>query len=131
MARVARLRDFAAPTLPFPILAASEALWNDETHVEAARAHYRRNFDIAERILGGRYGFYRPDGGFYLWLDVGDGAEAAKKLWQEAGIRVLPGGFMSWPDHTGMNHGKPYIRVAMVYDEPMMETALKLMTQVL
>lgn len=123
--------NFGAAGMSLPVLAAATRLWSEEAHVESNREIYRRNFDLAEKVLDGRYGCYRPAGGFYLWLDVGDGAEAAKKLWSEAGIRVLPGAFMSWPDHTGKNHGKPYIRVAMVYDEPMMETALKLMTQVL
>ncbi|MBL8689606.1 MAG: aminotransferase class I/II-fold pyridoxal phosphate-dependent enzyme [Rhodospirillaceae bacterium] len=123
--------NYGAAGMSQPTLAAATALWSDEKHVDANREIYRRNFDIADKVIDGRYGYYRPAGGFYLWLDVGDGAEAAKKLWSEAGIRVLPGGFMAWPDHTGKNHGQPYIRVAMVYDEPMMETALKLMTQVL
>jgi N-succinyldiaminopimelate aminotransferase len=123
--------NFGAAGMSQPILAAATRLWSEESHVDANREIYRRNFDIAERVLDGRFGFYRPAGGFYLWLDVGDGAEAAKKLWGEAGIRVLPGGFMSWPDGTAQSHAKPYIRVAMVYDEPMMETAMKLMTQVL
>ncbi len=122
---------FGAAGMSLPILAAATRLWSEEEHVHANREIYRRNFDLAETILDGRYGFFRPAGGFYLWLDVGDGAEAAKKLWGEAGIRVLPGGFMSKPGPDGINHGHPYIRVAMVYDQPMMETALKLMTQVL
>lgn len=123
--------NFGAAGMSLPVLAAATRLWSEEAHVDSNREIYRRNFDLAEKVLDGRYGYYRPAGGFYLWLDVGDGPEAAKKLWSEAGIRVLPGAFMSWPDHTGKSHGKPYIRVAMVYDEPMMETALKLMTQVL
>ena len=45
---------------------------------------YRRKFDIAEHYLGGRFGFYRPQGGFFLWLDVGDGERAALTLWREA-----------------------------------------------
>jgi aspartate/methionine/tyrosine aminotransferase len=123
--------NFGAAGMNQPMLAAATRLWSDEAHVESNRAIYRRNFDLAERVLDGRFGYYRPAGGFYLWLDVGDGAEAAKKLWSEAGIRVLPGGFMAWPDGSRQAHAQPYIRVAMVYDEPMMETAMKLMTQVL
>jgi N-succinyldiaminopimelate aminotransferase len=123
--------NFGAAGMSLPILAAATRLWSEEEHVQANREIYRRNFDLAETILDGRYGFFRPAGGFYLWLDVGDGAEAAKKLWSEAGIRVLPGGFMGKPGADGINHGHPYIRVAMVYDQAMMETALKLMTQVL
>ena len=40
-------------------------------------------------------GFRRPAGGFFLWLDVGNGEEAALTLWKDAAIRVLPGAYMS------------------------------------
>ena len=63
--------------MPLPIQAAAAALWRDEAHVEENRARYRRKFDIAEAAIVGRFGFYRPQGGFFLWLDVGDGEAAA------------------------------------------------------
>jgi aspartate/methionine/tyrosine aminotransferase len=115
MKRIARHRDFSAPTLPYPLLAVSEALWGDESHVEAARAHYRRNFDIAERILAGRFGFYRPAGGFFLWLDVGDGESAAMRLWAEGAVRALPGAYLCAGDGL-LPYAKPYIRLALVHE---------------
>ena len=60
-------------------------------HVDANDEIYRRNFDIADKVIDGRYGYYRPAGGFYLWLDVGDGETFTKKLWAEQAIKVLPG----------------------------------------
>jgi hypothetical protein len=90
-----------------PILAAGTRLWRDEAHVEANRAYYRRNFDIAARILGNRFGFRKPDGGFFLWLDVGDGEAAALRLWREAGVRVLPGTYMAETGPDGVNPGSP------------------------
>ena len=87
------LRDYGGCQVPLPIQAAAAALWRDEAHVEENRARYRRKFDIAEAALAGRFGFYRPQGGFFLWLDVGDGEEAALRLWREAAVRVLPGGY--------------------------------------
>ena len=134
MARIARLRDFSAPTLPFPILAASEALWRDEAHVEAARAHYRRNFDVAEAALAGRFGFFRPAGGFFLWLDVGDGVETARALWQAAGVRVLPGAFMGRETEPGKiqsNPGFRYIRVALVNESSTIKAAIDRMNEIL
>ena len=116
-----RLRSFSGATLPLPIQAASAALWNDEAHVEENRAKYRAKFDAAERVLDGRYGYYRPDGGFFLWLDVGNGEEAALKLWKEAGVRVQPGAYMARPDDTGNNPGAPYIRVALVHETDVIE----------
>jgi aspartate/methionine/tyrosine aminotransferase len=122
---------YAGAGVPVPTLAASVALWSDDGHVEANRSLYRANFDAAETILGKRFGFYRPDGGFYLWLDVGDGEAAAKRLWAEAAIRILPGGYMGPIAANGANPGKPYIRVALVYDTPTTTAALQRMAAVL
>ncbi|WP_455373669.1 aminotransferase class I/II-fold pyridoxal phosphate-dependent enzyme [Limibacillus halophilus] len=116
---------FGGAGVPVPVQAAGAALWRDEAHVEANRAFYARNFDIAERVLGNRFGFRRPAGGFFLWLDVGDGEAAAIKLWEEAGIRVLPGAYMCVADAEGNNPGQPYIRVALVHDAAYVEAALE------
>ena len=113
------LRTYGGGTVPMPIMAASAALLCDEKHVEANRALYRQKFDVAEEILGNQYGFYRPEGGFFLWLDVGafGGGEAVtKKLWREAGIKALPGAYLSRPDETGETPGSRYIRLALVHD---------------
>ena len=89
-------------------------LWNDDAHVIENRALYRQKFDMAEEIFGSNFGFYRPEGGFFLWLNVGDGVEAAVRLWTKAAIRVLPGKFLSVAGPDGVNPGDPYIRVALV-----------------
>ncbi|MFI5019329.1 MAG: aspartate aminotransferase, partial [Dongiales bacterium] len=99
-------------------------MWREETHVEAGRERYRRSFAIAERLLGNRFGFTAPAGGFFLWLDVGDGEAAAKRLWAEAGLRVLPGAYMARPDAEGRNPGTPYIRVALVHEPEVVEEGL-------
>ncbi len=102
--------------VPLPVLAASAALWRDEAHVAENRARYRRNMDAAERILGNSLGFRRPAGGFFLWLEVGDSEAAARRLWAEAGLRVLPGAYMGRVDAAGRHPGRPYIRVALVHE---------------
>lgn len=114
-----------------PILAAGTRLWRDETHVAQNRDYYRRNFALAERILGNRFGFRKPDGGFFLWLDVGDGETAALKLWREAGVRVLPGAYMAEAGPDGVNPGARYIRVALVYDASVTEEGLTRIVRVL
>ncbi len=48
-----------------------------------ARQRYRANFDLAVARLGNRFGWRRPGGGFFLWLEVGDGEAAARGLWRE------------------------------------------------
>lgn len=124
LAALLRLRAYAAPVQPLPLLAAATALWGDEAHVEANRALYRAKFDLAQRRLGNRFGFYRPQGGFFLWLDVGDGEAAARRLWTEAGVRVLPGGYLSIGAAGAGNAGAPYIRVALVDEITTVDRAL-------
>jgi succinyldiaminopimelate transaminase len=109
------LRQYGGPTLPGPIQAVSAALWRDEAHVEENRARYRDKFDGALEILDGRFGAQRPGGGFFLWLDVGDGEAAAKSLWEKAGVRVLPGRYFAQDDGAS-NPGDPFVRVAIVHD---------------
>lgn len=128
----AQFRNLAAPQVPLPIMAVSIAAWNDDADAAANRALYDAKFTTAERIIGNRFGFKRPDGGFFLWLDMkeaGGGEKAALALWQEAGIRVLPGGYLSRDTADG-NPGTEYIRVALVGDEDETARALTRMTEI-
>jgi len=131
IAAFARLRAYAGATTPVPIAAAAAALWRDEAHVDANRALYRAKFDIAERIIGNRFGFYRPAGGFYLWLDVGNGEAAARALWTKAGVRTLPGAYLARAQANGDNPGARYIRVSLVDDLPAVKLGLERMADVL
>jgi N-succinyldiaminopimelate aminotransferase len=126
-----RLRNYGGTQVPMPLQAAAAALWRDEAHVEANRAAYRRKFDAAERVLDGKLGFYRPPGGFFLWLDVGDGEAAAVRLWREAAIRTLPGAYVSHALPGEANPGARFIRVALVHDEATIAAALERMVRVL
>jgi aspartate/methionine/tyrosine aminotransferase len=129
--RFAHLRSYAAAQVPLPIQEAAIALWGEETHVEANRALYRRKYDIAEQHLAGRLGFYRPAGGFFLWLDVGDGERAALALWREAGIRTLPGAYTAIANPGTENPGQRYIRIAIVHDEAIIDSGMKRLRRVL
>jgi N-succinyldiaminopimelate aminotransferase len=132
IAAFAQLRNFASCQTPVPVLAAAEKLWRDEDHVADTRAGYRQRFDIAEKALAGRFGFYRPDGGFFLWLDVGDGDAATRELWARAGLRVLPGSCLC-PDDTPEHRepGAAYIRLALVHDPATIGEALDRLSRVL
>jgi N-succinyldiaminopimelate aminotransferase len=124
LAGFARLRSYAAAVQPLPVLAAATALWQDEEHVIANRQLYREKFDLTDDRLDRRFGYYRPDGGFFLWLEVGDGEAAARRLWAEAAIKVLPGGYIGRPDPSGDNPGDGAIRVALVHDLATVDGAL-------
>jgi succinyldiaminopimelate transaminase len=120
-----RLRTFGGASVPLPVLAASAALWRDDAHAEDNRVRYRAKFDTAERLLAGRFGFRRPSGGFFLWLDVGCGERAARTLWADAALRVLPGAYLARSCADGSNPGAKHIRVALVDDEAITEDALR------
>ncbi len=126
-----RLRTYACAATPLAALEAATALWSDEEHVVATRAEYRAKFDIAEKMLAGRFGFYRPEGGFYLWLDVGDGEVATKRLWSQAGIKVLPGAYLTRHSGSGPNPNEGYIRVALIEDLDKTQDALTRLLNVL
>jgi N-succinyldiaminopimelate aminotransferase len=118
IAAIRKLRSFAGAPLPMPIQAVSAAAWSDEAHVTASRALYHQKFDVAAQVFAGVQGFQLPEGGFFLWLPVpdslnGDGEEATLRLWQQTGVRVLPGAYLS-REANGFNPGKTYIRAALV-----------------
>ena len=117
----------AAPQLALPVQHASAAVWRDEEHVEANRALYRTKFDVVDQIIGDRFGYKRPEGGFFLWLDVADyggGAAVTKTLWQECGVKVVPGEYLAQTGADGVNPGKNFIRVAMVASQDETREAL-------
>jgi aspartate/methionine/tyrosine aminotransferase len=118
IAPFARFRNVACPQVPLPIQHASVAAWSDEAHVAEGRALYRANFDRADAVLQGRYGYRRPQGGFFLWLDMaahGGGEEAAKTLWKGCGVRLLPGTYLAREGASGTNPGRNHVRVALVH----------------
>ncbi|MDP6345718.1 MAG: aminotransferase class I/II-fold pyridoxal phosphate-dependent enzyme [Alphaproteobacteria bacterium] len=119
-----RLSEYGGNPSPLPVYAAATALWGEESHVEANRALYLEKFEMAERILSNRFGFYRPDGGFFLWLDVGDGEAATRELWTRAAVRVLPGAYLAADEPDGGTPGARYIRVAMVHEAAVTADAL-------
>ena len=113
------LRNVAAPQVPVPLQQVAVAAYGDEAHVEENRKLYRIKFDLADQILGNRYGYHRPAGGFCVWLDVSDrgGDEATcVKLYRDAGVRVIPGSYLARPQDDGSNPGAGYIRLALVSD---------------
>ncbi|QTL05106.1 aminotransferase class I/II-fold pyridoxal phosphate-dependent enzyme [Aquabacter sp. L1I39] len=121
-------RWVAAPQVPEPLQMVGIAALEDEAHVEASRALYKAKFDLADGLLQGRFGYERPEGGFFLWLDVsaaGGGEQAALRLWREQGLRTVPGGYLARRDADGINPGDAYLRVALVQDLPTCEEVLK------
>ncbi|MGM4925131.1 aminotransferase class I/II-fold pyridoxal phosphate-dependent enzyme [Tardiphaga sp. 804_B3_N1_9] len=128
------LRNVAAPQVPVPLQQVAVAAYSDEAHVEENRRLYRLKFDLADQILGNRYGYKRPAGGFCLWLDVsayGGDEEAAVRLYRDGGVRVVPGSYLARPQADGSNPGAGYIRLAMVQDSETTAEALHRLVKIL
>jgi aspartate/methionine/tyrosine aminotransferase len=134
LASYLELRNVAAPQVPTPMQHVAIAAYNDEQHVEENRRLYREKFDLADQIIGDRYGYRRPAGGFFLWLDVaaqGGSEKATQLLWREAGLRVVPGRYLAREQADGSNPGADYIRVAMVQNKEITAEAMHRLVAVL
>jgi N-succinyldiaminopimelate aminotransferase len=134
LARFLELRNVAAPQVPVPAQEVAVAAYGDESHVEENRRLYAQKFDLADQIIGDRYGYKRPAGGFFLWLDVsahGGDAAVVERLWREAGVRTVPGSYLAREQADGSNPGAGYIRVAMVQDRETTAEALHRLVAVL
>jgi len=104
---------------------ASMAAWNDEAHVVANRALYRRKFERVTPMLAAVMPVALPDAGFYLWADVSrldvPGPDAAADvnvalaLLAQYNVAVLPGSLLAREAH-GFNPGVGRIRLALVAD---------------
>jgi N-succinyldiaminopimelate aminotransferase len=128
------LRNVAAPQVPVPLQHVAVAAYNDEAHVEENRKLYRIKFDLTDQILGNRYGYRRPAGGFCVWLDVSDkgGDEAVTvKLYRDGGVRVIPGSYLARRQPDGSNPGSGYIRLALVADSKTTSEALHRLVEIL
>ena len=127
LASFLELRNVAAPQIPETLQHVAAAAYEDEAHVDENRALYNAKFDLADQIIGDRYGYKRPAGGFFLWLDVsaqGGSEDVTKRLWRDAGVRVVPGKYLARDQADGSNPGADYIRVAMVQDKQLTAEAL-------
>ncbi len=128
------IRNLIGPQMSGPLQMASAAIWSEEAHVASNRLAYQEKFEICDEVLGSRFGYSRPDGGFFLWLDVahfGGGVDATVTLWKRAGVKVLPGAYLAQADRHGVNPGENFIRVALVADKPTIRQALERIVSVL
>ena len=131
---LAEIRNVIGPQMPGPIQHVSAAVWAEEQHVAVIRQAYRVKFDICDEVLGNRFGYARPPGGFFLWLDVaalGGSVEATVTLWKRCGVRVLPGAYLAQPGHTGSNPGENYVRIALVHGPHATRDALERIVSVI
>ncbi len=124
IARFKNMRNIAAPQVPLPLQYAATAAWNDEEHVIKNRKKYNQKFDLADKIINKNFGYTRPKGGFFLWLNMekyGGGVKSAQDIWQYCGVKSLPGAYLSSPTSTASDN---YLRLALVGSLDDTKTAL-------
>lgn len=120
IARFARLRSYTGPATPEPLQAVAAAAWRDEEHVREHRLIHCRSLESFYEV----YGSGAPAAAtFFVWLPVGDGETFARAAWQQQGVKLLPGSFLSATTAEGYNPGSGFVRAALV-DGP--ETAAEL-----
>lgn len=101
-------RTYVGCASPVPLQQAAVVAWNDQEHVDYFRSVYKKNFLLAEEILGTK----TPQATFYIWLEVNDELEFTKNLFKEKNIKVVPGSFLGREEQ-----GKNYVRIALVENE--------------
>lgn len=96
------------------VQAASEAAWNDESHVIENRRLYQEKFTAVTKILAETMQVSVPDAAFYLWVKtpVSD-VEFTRKLYHDYNVTVLPGSYLARSAH-GINPGENFVRIALV-----------------
>jgi N-succinyldiaminopimelate aminotransferase len=109
-----RYRTYHGCALPIHVQRASIAAWNDEEHVIANRALYRKKFDVVLPILSEVIAATRPAGGFYLWPDIaGDDQTFTRELFISENVTVVPGSYLARDTPHG-NPGKGRVRISLV-----------------
>ncbi|MDF5776244.1 succinyldiaminopimelate transaminase [Pseudomonas syringae] len=107
-------RTYHGCAMPVQTQLASIAAWNDEEHVRANRDLYREKFAAVLDILTPVLDVKRPDGGFYLWPNVGtDDAAFCRDLFVDQHVTAVPGSYLS-REVDGVNPGAGRVRLALV-----------------
>ena len=108
-------RTYHGSAMSVAVQQASAAAWEDEAHVQANRALYRKKFDRITPLLAQVLDVRLPDAGFYLWAGVpgGDDVAFARALYAQYNVTVLPGRYLA-RDVGGLNPGAGRVRLALV-----------------
>jgi len=109
-------RTYVGCASPLPLQHAAAVAWSDQDHVDAFRAKYIQNFEIAQEVLG----ITPPLATFYIWLEVEDEIAFTTRLYQEYNLKVIPGSFLGREDQ-----GKGFVRLALVYEADKTRQALE------
>lgn len=113
---LSEVRKHVGLMVPGPAQAAGVAALDDDDHVLHQRLIYRRRLERTAEILSQWSGrpIGLPDGGFYLWFEVGDSWDFTERLARDGGALVSPGELYG-------DQGSGYVRVAVVQPDDAIE----------
>jgi N-succinyldiaminopimelate aminotransferase len=107
-------RTYHGSAMPQPTQRASIAAWSEDSHAAANRALYREKYRRVLPILAPLLDVTQPDGGFYLWPDVGADDELfVRDLFAGQNITLLPGSYLAREGASG-NPGQGRVRISLV-----------------
>jgi N-succinyldiaminopimelate aminotransferase len=107
-------RTYHGCAMPTHVQHVSTLAWSDEQHVVDNRALYRSKFAAVTPLLTPFLDVKIPAGGFYYWSRTPlDDETFAQRLFAECNVTVLPGRYLSRPQH-GHDPGVGRIRMALV-----------------
>jgi N-succinyldiaminopimelate aminotransferase len=92
---------------------ASAAAWDDDAHVRVNRQLYREKFARVLPVLSPVLDVQKPEGAFYLWVDVdGDDERFTRELFVSQNVTVLPGSYLGRTTEQG-NPGAGRVRLSL------------------
>jgi N-succinyldiaminopimelate aminotransferase len=107
-------RTYHGSAMAVPTQLASITAWDNDEHAATNRRLYQEKFDKVIPILSGVLHVERPEGGFYLWTDVGgDDERFTRDLFATQNVTVLPGSYLARL-HEGVNPGSGRVRISLV-----------------
>ncbi|HTV79054.1 MAG TPA: succinyldiaminopimelate transaminase [Steroidobacteraceae bacterium] len=113
MRRFLLYRTYQGGAMSPMVQLASVAAWDDDAHVRANRRLYREKFERVLPILSPVLDVQRPDGAFYLWVDVGgDDERFTRELQISQNVTVLPGSYLGRATEQG-NPGQGRVRLSL------------------
>jgi succinyldiaminopimelate transaminase len=120
VAYLQEVRKHVGMLVPGPVQAAAVVALDDDEHVDVQRGRYRRRLERMATGLSSWLGtdVALPGGGFYLWVDAGDGWTVTERLAKEGGALVSPGEFYG-PGVTA------FVRIAVVQPDDRIDLVLE------
>jgi N-succinyldiaminopimelate aminotransferase len=112
-------RTYHGCAMPVPTQLASIAAWDDDAHAAVNRGLYREKYARVLPILAPVLDVTEPDGGFYLWPDVGRDDEAfTRELFASQNVTLLPGSYLARDTRRASriaeNPGRNRVRISLV-----------------